>query len=241
MKTYEHLQLLLFPLFAIPWYSHVQQELKRIASSTSEHLEILDVGGRSSPYTIGIKANVTVSELPRETDIQKSLNLGMTDDINTHLLERRSNIKAVLIDDMTQSKIPDARYDVAVAVEVLEHVEEDVRFVENVYRILKPGGYFIMTTPNGKIVPNTNPDHKRHYTHVHLTNLLSQTFNRVEVTFSTRRNIIQYISLRSPKRWWYAAPLIYTCRAISNLESRYELLKNKEEKTEKLFAIAQKL
>lgn len=241
MTFSDQLRLLFFRLFTISWYAQVHSELKRLTAHLPHPLKVLDIGGRYSPYTLGINARVTVSELPRESEIQKSLNLGVTDEIVRYLKERRSNVEDVLLDDMTHTQIPEASYDIAVAVEVLEHVEEDHLFIENVYRVLKPGGYFIMTTPNGRVVPNKNPDHKRHYTQEHLSKLLLSRFDEVDVKFSTRRGIILYIALRSPRRWWYAAPLIYICRLINNIQSSSKSLEADEYHTEKLFATARKL
>ena len=39
--------------------------------------KILDVGGRKSPYTIGIPAEITIIDLPRDSEIQQKLNLGI--------------------------------------------------------------------------------------------------------------------------------------------------------------------
>ena len=69
------------------------------------------MGGRKSHYTIGIPAQITISDLPRETDIQKRLNLGITQDIIEQTLKRRSNVREMLFDDMTQSKLPDEPFD----------------------------------------------------------------------------------------------------------------------------------
>ena len=42
----------------------------------------------------------------------------------------------------------DASFDLAVAVEVMEHIDDHDRFFSEVTRVLKPGGVFMMTTPN---------------------------------------------------------------------------------------------
>jgi SAM-dependent methyltransferase len=239
MKPREQVNSTFSPLFGIVWNNCVHKELKRITTeNSSRSLEILDVGGRESPYTVGIDADVTISELPRETTIQEQLNLGINDEIINRIIQQRSNIKQVIFDDMTSSKIPRHSYDVALAVEVLEHVEEDELFIKNIHNILKPNGYFIMTTPNGGIVPNRNPDHKRHYTKTQLSTLLSQHFSEVVVHFAARRGSILYISLRSPSRWWFAAPLIYACKILANIQSRQKILRLDECKAEKLIAIA---
>lgn len=52
--------------------------------------------------------------------------------------------------DLANHKFPvdDAKYDFIFAIEVLEHIENPRHFIREVYRILKPGGQFIMSTPS---------------------------------------------------------------------------------------------
>ena len=149
------------------------------------HPQLLDVGGRKSHYTIGVPADVTITELPRVTALQTALDLGATDAMFAETRARRSNVVATLYDDMTRSALPDAAFDVAVAVEVLEHVDDDAAFVANVRRVLRPGGTFVMTTPNGDWMPIPgNPDHRRHYRRGALRDLLAQHFDAVDVWYS---------------------------------------------------------
>jgi hypothetical protein len=43
---------------------------------------------------------------------------------------------------------PDASFDVACSIEVIEHLEDQFAFARELYRVLKPGGRAIVTTPN---------------------------------------------------------------------------------------------
>jgi 2-polyprenyl-3-methyl-5-hydroxy-6-metoxy-1,4-benzoquinol methylase len=43
---------------------------------------------------------------------------------------------------------PDASIDIACSLEVVEHVEDQFAFARELYRILKPGGLAIISTPN---------------------------------------------------------------------------------------------
>jgi len=168
---------------------------------------ILDIGGRKSHITIGIPGKVKISDIPRVSEVQESLSLGFNTDIIDQIKKRRSNIDAIIYDDMTHSNLPDNSFDICSAVEVLEHVEEDQKFVNEVYRVLKPGGYFYMTTPNGdwKPIP-TNADHKRHYKKHELQSLLSSVFDEVTVEYSVvvsdyrRKGIKSSFSLSHPLR-----------------------------------------
>jgi SAM-dependent methyltransferase len=144
-----------------------------------------------------VPAEVTISDLPRESAIQKQLHLGIDDPIRAQTLARRSNVRRVLYDDMTRSALADASFDLVVAVEVLEHVEEDAAFVRHAHRLLKPGGVFLMTTPNGDFVPNTNPDHKRHYTRRQLLERVGAFFPEVRVTYAIRAGRWRNLGLKS--------------------------------------------
>jgi SAM-dependent methyltransferase len=212
MTTFESAYLALEPFFP-PLYPRVRAELKDFAK-TRVRPEILDVGGRKSNYTIGVRGVVTITDLPRETMVQKTLNLGLTPGMRNEVLGRRSNIKAVLFDDMTRSSLPTCSVDCVVAVEVIEHVEEDDQFVKEVVRVLKPDGMVLITTPNGEFVPNKNPDHKRHYTRQSLFDLLSRQFPIVEVEYAMKAGPVFNRSLRP---WSWRAPL----RTATTMMSAY--------------------
>src|SRR3954468_16020459 len=204
LKGHELRYVLLEPF--LPFlYRRVRAVLTEIIeASPARPFELLDVGGRKSPYTIGLLAQVTVSDLKRESDVQKQLNLGLTDSLVTHLKTKRSNVKGVIYDDMTQTALPPASFDGIVAVEVLEHVEEDTRFVQQVAQTLKPGGTFVMTTPNGEWVPNKNPDHKRHYTRQQLEDVLRPYFSRLTVEYAVRTDTFYRMSV---KPWSFGNPV----------------------------------
>lgn len=50
-----------------------------------------------------------------------------------------------------------ATFDAAIVTEVIEHVAHPDEFLSNVARLIKPGGYIIMTTPNGEYIRNDLP------------------------------------------------------------------------------------
>jgi SAM-dependent methyltransferase len=185
--------------FLPPLYGEVRQRLLAFARGSHPAVpRILDVGGRKSHYTIGVPANITVTELPRETSTQVQLNLGVTDPMIEATKRRRTNVEAILLDDMTDSRLVSAQFDCVVAVEVLEHVYRDRDFLSNVSRVLRPGGMFLMTTPNGDSTPVPhNSDHKRHYTRGALTALLSESFQDVSVEYAIVAGRARSVGLRS--------------------------------------------
>lgn len=193
--------------FLPPLYRLVRKRLLAFAREPRADVpRILDVGGRKSHYTIGVRAQVTVTELERATGTQVELNLGLTREMIEEIESRRSNLRTVIFDDMTDSKLASATFDCVVAVEVLEHVERDRDFIRHVHRILRPGGMFLMTTPNGDNQPvSGNTDHKRHYTYAALETTLSEFFDSVNVEYaivsSRARSLgLHSWSLRQPVR-----------------------------------------
>lgn len=47
---------------------------------------------------------------------------------------------------------PTLKYDLVIAIEVLEHLTEPMNFVENCLKALKPNGSLLLTTPNGDFI-----------------------------------------------------------------------------------------
>lgn len=70
-------------------------------------------------------------------------------------------------------------FDYVVSFQVIEHIKRDKLFVEEVMRVLRPGGKFIVSTPNRPMSLTRNPWHVREYTADELRRLLS-VFSSVE-------------------------------------------------------------
>ncbi|NOR86233.1 MAG: methyltransferase domain-containing protein [Bacteroidales bacterium] len=77
--------------------------------------------------------------------------------------------------------IEDNTFDFVVSFQVIEHIEDDEFFSRELYRVLKPGGQLILTTPNIKMSLTRNPWHIREYTPNKLYELLDDIFAKVEM------------------------------------------------------------
>lgn len=62
------------------------------------------------PYTIGLN-EVVISDVPREKQIQRALNLGATDELRAKVLRQRSNVSDYVYDDMTNTKLAPDSFD----------------------------------------------------------------------------------------------------------------------------------
>jgi SAM-dependent methyltransferase len=222
-------------------YKRVRKTLTSLAKACTYRPRFLDIGGRKSHYTIGVPADITITDLPRTNSIQHRLHLGINQEIAHSIRVKRSNVESVLIDDMTRSTLSSASFDCAVAVEVLEHVDDDARFLREVKRVLKPEGVFLMTTPNGDFVRNINPDHKRHYRRNELAALLRREFDSVEVRYASPGTKSYNLALRS---WSPSRPLrtilTYAGGVINSLEDRFAPQTSDGVGMQELIAVARK-
>ena len=182
MTLYEIAYLRAFPFLPV-LLSTIRQKVTSAVKPYNGRPHLLDVGGRRSPYTIGVPADVTILDLPRESDDH---DLGITGEIVTAVTKRRSNIKEMVFDDMTKTTLPDNSFDLILAVEVIEHVEHDQAFMAQVHRVLKPGGTFILSTQNADHPTRkkpTDPKDFRFYTRQQMVDLLSD-FAEVQVDYA---------------------------------------------------------
>ena len=75
--------------------------------------------------------------------------------------------------------INDNSVDFVVSFQVIEHIQDDEEFLQEIYRVLKPGGKAILTTPNLLMSLSRNPWHTREYTPSQMLELLKSVFDNV--------------------------------------------------------------
>lgn len=244
MTTYERLYWLSLPFMTVHLQTvrrHIIQLIKSM--NYNDTCSILDVGGRKSPYTIGVPATVTLLDVPQEEGTKKELNLGFTEDILKTIKKKRSNISNLIIQDMTKSTLPDQQYDAVTCIEVIEHVQDDQPFVANISKVIKKGGWAYFTTPNGDYIKNEGPDrnmdHVRHYTKEGLQALLEPYFEAVEVKYAVKTGKYRVMGLKgmSAKRPIGALKTAFA-NIINGIQSK--ALENTPVKTAHLVAIVYK-
>ncbi|WP_197022132.1 bifunctional 2-polyprenyl-6-hydroxyphenol methylase/3-demethylubiquinol 3-O-methyltransferase UbiG [Sediminibacter sp. Hel_I_10] len=245
MTNYELLRWLTFPVMTVHLQT-VRRDVRHLVKSlkkTRRSVSILDVGGRKSPYTIGLSASITLLDVPQEQGTKQDLNLGFTESILKTIQKKRSNISDLIIQDMTTSTLTDASYDAVTCIEVIEHVPNDEDFVANISKVIKPGGWAYFTTPNGDFIKNEGPDrnmdHVRHYTKSELQSLLDRYFKKVEVRYAVKTGTYRVMGLKGIKA---SNPLGIIKTASANIINGFQSkgLENTSMETAHLIAVAYK-
>ncbi len=75
----------------------------------------------------------------------------------------------------------DNSFDCVVSFQVIEHIQNDVAYLKEIHRVLKPGGFALITTPNRPLSLSRNPWHIREYTADELSNLAKGIFSKVDM------------------------------------------------------------
>ena len=139
---------------------------------------------------------------------------------------------------------PSNVFDWVISFQVIEHIKDDFAFLAEVKRVLKPGGRFIVTTPNSRMSLTRNPWHVREYTPGEFTNLMECHFDRVEALgvfgnsavmeyYEQNRRSVEKMARLDPLRLqqWLPRWMLRGPYDVANRMNRRRLLKNNGELT----------
>lgn len=223
-------------------YRDARREIRSRLRRRRDHVPVVvDIGGRRSPYTSGLPARLVLTDRPPAGEQQERLRLGLTPAAARDVLVRR-NLLGVVLNDATTACFRSGVADGVIAVEVLEHVEDDASFVAEVARILDTDGWFVMTTPNGDAKPDpTNPDHVRHYRRHELDALLQRWFDDADVRYAVAMGRWHRMGLRSwdPRRP-VSTLLSMVGNTVNGFQSRARRVMNRAQGTNHLVAVARR-
>lgn len=161
--------------------------VKKHLPRTSNHEKLIDVGCGTGAYTIGAAKRGYEA-------------LGLSWDEKN---KKEADQRAAICNTKAQFGIQDVRrlderkdlhgqFDVAICCEVIEHILDDRKVMEDIHRCLKPGGYLIFTTPyyhyraitpgdNGPFLKSETGWHvRRGYTQAMLSELCEQSGFKLE-------------------------------------------------------------
>ncbi len=77
--------------------------------------------------------------------------------------------------------LEDNSVDLVTAFQFIEHIHLRLKFMQEVKRVLKPGGVFICTTPNAKMSIARNPFHVHEYTFAEMKEEAGKVFDSFEL------------------------------------------------------------
>ena len=133
---------------------YVKGDLLEIGCGEGRGIETLSP--RSNTYTALDKINPVIQDLAR----------------------KHENVKFINAFVPPMNMLPDNKFDVIVSFQVIEHIKNDKFFLEEIYRVLKPGGKALITTPNIRKTLTRNPWHEREYTNQQLLGLAQKIFDK---------------------------------------------------------------
>jgi ubiquinone/menaquinone biosynthesis C-methylase UbiE len=94
----------------------------------------------------------------------------------------RKNIE-FKVGDAEEIPIEDASVDVVVTFETVEHIKNYKKFISEIKRVLKPGGFAIISTPNDLEFPEGNHFHLHEFTHDELQAVLKNYFKYTKFSY----------------------------------------------------------
>lgn len=169
----------------------------KIPSDNPLHHRLLSAYVFAEKYIIGDVLELGCGE-GRGIDniLKKSKTYTAVDKINeaiVSLSEKYTNEKFFRTSFPPLTSINDNSFDTIVSFQVIEHIKDDDLFISEIYRILRPGGVALLTTPNIKMTLTRNPWHIREYTSSELVDLASKHFDKIEIKgISGNKKVQQY-------------------------------------------------
>ncbi len=166
--------------------------------------------------------------------------------LDKHLTEGLPSLPNVTFCQATVPPLPfsDASFDCVISFQVIEHIREDRRLVQEIRRVLKPGGRLILSTPNRPMSLTRNPWHVREYTAEEFSDLLSEGFSRIEklgvegnerimAYYEKNREGVRRITRFDPLNLQYRLPrwMLQIPYDLLNRLNRRRLLKQNDELT----------
>ena len=124
---------------------HIKKELRRLKKTLPADALVLDAGAGFGQYAY------FMSKLGRNWKIKAvDVKAEQVDDCNRFFAQiARSNRVRFEVADLTEFCEPN-QYDLAISIDVMEHIHDDMAVFRNIYASLKPGGVLIISTPSDK-------------------------------------------------------------------------------------------
>jgi SAM-dependent methyltransferase len=141
---------------------HIQKEIKKWTPKNNDSVHILDAGSGFGQYSYFLSS------------INKNWNILAVDvkqeqiaDCNKFFREINRNSVLFKTADLTQF-VQENAFDMALSVDVMEHILEDVLVFKNIHASLKPGGMLLISTPSDQGGSDINDEHDTSFIEEHV-------------------------------------------------------------------------
>ncbi len=124
-------------------------------------------------------------------------------DISSYALRRHPPARGRLIQSLADP-LPflEARFDVVSAFDLLEHLDDPEAALREIGRVLKPGGFLLMTTPDPLYFHRREPTHIHERPPAYWVDRLRRHGWRVALRFGRRPYELEILACREPESGW---------------------------------------
>ena len=121
--------------FNRPWDVQFQTDMQRLFS---EKERVIDIGG-------GLRIDPNKNN---RSDLARAAWLApLLQNVEYKILDKVPDFNPDIVGDIHDLPFPDASEDAIICIAVLEHVENPLKAMDEIYRVLKPGGYAFIYVP----------------------------------------------------------------------------------------------
>lgn len=168
---------------------HVHRVLRRWWKNQSKELHVLDAGMGFGQYTYFIHRHFPKWQIDA-VDVKEE----QVEDCRRFFDSIHASDRVTFsVADLTQYVKPET-YDLALSVDVMEHILEDVLVFQNIHKSLKPGGMLLISTPSDQGGSDVQADGETSFIEEHVRDgynikeieekLLKAGFSKVDARYS---------------------------------------------------------
>ncbi|HET7098882.1 MAG TPA: class I SAM-dependent methyltransferase [Patescibacteria group bacterium] len=130
---------MLSKLFTKMFNEATERNIHNILSLLEENKDakVIDIGCGDGQSTIRYKSKIKCKQIVGTDGVQRRLKIA-----------KKSGIKTVFVNLEDKWPIKSNNFDIVISNQVIEHILNIDNFIQEIYRILKPGGYCVVSTEN---------------------------------------------------------------------------------------------
>lgn len=152
---------------------YFHQDRYKLACEYTENKTILDIASGTG-YGANILSNLGRAKKVTGVEINEdAVNYANTIYSNNNVSYQTGSILDIPFEDNT--------FDILTSFETIEHIENEEKQLQEIKRVLKKDGLYIMSTPNDWKCNVLNPFHVKQYDYFYLKNLISKNFELIKM------------------------------------------------------------